>query len=100
MHKEILSKEQIELLPLLGFANRGFGLVGGTAVALQIGHRRSIDFDLFSENTFDPMSIRTKLLASYKIDQTFSQGEGELTVLINKVKITFFHYPRSKFSNH
>ena len=27
------------------------------------------------------------------IDHTFSQGSGELTILINKVKVTFFHYP-------
>ena len=93
MFKNILNSDQENLLPLIKCFSPNYYLVGGTAIALHFGHRRSIDFDLFSENTFDPMSIRTKLLASYKIDQTFSQGEGELTVLINKVKITFFHYP-------
>ena len=47
MHKEILSKYQIELLPLLKQFKREYYLVGGTAIALHIGHRRSIDFDLF-----------------------------------------------------
>jgi len=47
MHPEILSKEQLELLPFLGQFNKRFFLVGGTAIALQIGHRQSIDFDLF-----------------------------------------------------
>ena len=47
MHPDILSKEQAELLPLIQQFKREFYLVGGTAIALQIGHRRSIDFDLF-----------------------------------------------------
>jgi len=48
MHLEILSKEQIELLPFISQFKRSFYLVGGTAIALQIGHRQSIDFDLFT----------------------------------------------------
>jgi len=80
MFKNILNSDQENLLPLIKCFSPNYYLVGGTAIALHF-------------NAFDPMSIRTKLLASYKIDQTFSQGEGELTVLINKVKITFFHYP-------
>jgi hypothetical protein len=47
MYKEILSSEQQELLPLLKTFKREFYLVSETAIALHIGHRRSIDFDLF-----------------------------------------------------
>ncbi len=93
MFKNILSIEQENLLPLMKSFSSDYYLVGGTAIALHVGHRRSIDFDLFTDKTFDPMSIRTKLLTNYSIDQTFSQGVGELTILINKVKVTFFHYP-------
>ncbi len=32
---------------------KGFNLVGGTALALYLGHRRSIDIDLFSNFDFD-----------------------------------------------
>ena len=93
MFKQIISPDQLQLLPLIKLFSQQFYLVGGTAVALQIGHRRSIDFDLFTDKTFDPMQIRTIVSKNNKIDHTFSQGEGELTVLINKVKVTFFHYP-------
>lgn len=93
MFKNILNSDQEKLLPLVKSFSSNYYLVGGTAIALHLGHRRSIDFDLFIDKTFDPMHIRTKLLTNYKIDQTFSQGEGELTVLIDKVKVTFFHYP-------
>jgi len=93
MFKNILSVEQEKLLPLVKSFSSNYYLVGGTAIAFHLGHRRSIDFDLFTDKTFDPMHVRAKILTSYKIDQTFSQGIGELTVLIVKVKVTFFHYP-------
>lgn len=93
MYRNILNADQVQLLPLIKLFSSDFYLVGGTAIAFHLGHRRSIDFDLFTDSTFDPIHVRSKIVGGYKIDQTFSQGEGELTVLINKVKITFFHYP-------
>ena len=44
MHKEILTAEQNKLLPLVESFAKDFGLVGGTAIALHLGHiARSID---------------------------------------------------------
>ena len=63
MREEILTKEQIQLLPFVKKFSKNFGLVGGTAFALHIGHRRSIDFDLFSAEAFNNLNIkRMKLL--------------------------------------
>ena len=93
MNNQILSPSQQQLLPLVQSFGQQYYLVGGTAIALHLGHRRSIDFDLFSDHSFDPMKIRSKLRPRYTIDQTISQGDGELTILIQNVKITFFHYP-------
>ncbi len=53
MHQEIFNKNQIELLPLVQDFKRSFYLVDGTAIALQVGHRRSINFDLFK---FTPLN--------------------------------------------
>lgn len=47
MHDEILNVAQKKLLPLLAQFKREYYLVGGTAIALHIGHRRSVDFDMF-----------------------------------------------------
>jgi predicted nucleotidyltransferase component of viral defense system len=47
MHKEILSEKQLELLSVMSSFRREYYLVGGTAIALYLGHRRSIDFDMF-----------------------------------------------------
>ena len=93
MNKQVLNNDQKLLLPFIKSFCPSYYLVGGTAIALHLGHRRSIDFDLFTDSTFDPMVIRNSIIKSKSIDYTFSQGVGELTVLINKVKMTFFHYP-------
>ncbi len=52
MHTEALTEKGQHLLPtLLTFT--GFYLAGGTALALQIGHRVSVDFDFFSPERSD-----------------------------------------------
>jgi hypothetical protein len=68
-------------------------LVGGTAIALHLGHRRSIDFDLFSLTTFDIQNIRTIIRKQWQIDHTFIQGQDELTILVHGVKLTFYRFP-------
>lgn len=94
MHKEILSKEQIEILTLISKFSRSFGMVGGTAVAIQIGHRRSIDFDLFSYKKFQNTTIKKRIFSSkFPIQKTIVNKEGEYTFMINDVKVTFFQFP-------
>ena len=93
IHKEILTKEQKELLPLVESFSKNFGLVGGTAIALYIGHRESIDFDLFSVKEFDNGKIRKKISKFKKIDNVFRDETGQFTLVVNRVRFTFFHYP-------
>lgn len=90
MHKEILTKEQAEILPLIKKFAKNFGLVGGTAIAYHIGHRQSIDFDLFSVKPFGNLSVSKKILEDAVIDKVFINKLGEYTLLRNGVKITFF----------
>lgn len=92
MHKEILTETQINLLPLIKNFSLDFGLVGGTSIALYLGHRRSIDFDLFSPKPIDILNIRSIILKDEKIEHTFVQRENEFTVLVNQVKITFLYF--------
>ena len=58
MYLEILNKNQRELFPQLNTFKRTFYLVGGTAIALHLGHRRSIDFDLFTDKKLDKYLIK------------------------------------------
>ncbi len=93
MHLEVLNVQQKKLFPWLKYFNSQFGLAGGTALALQIGHRQSIDFDLFSTMEFDNLRLQTKILKNKKISKTLVNQDGELTVVIEGVKITFLYYP-------
>src|SRR3989344_4291708 len=93
MHKEILNEAQIRLLPMLKTFSDDFGLVGGTGLALQIGHRRSIDFDLFTHKIFDPDKIRNKIRKAFEIQSTIVETPEELTIVVSDVKLTFLTYP-------
>jgi len=93
MHKEILNLSQQELLPLLSQFKREYYLVGGTAIALYIGHRRSIDFDLFKSSTINHKRNLDKITSTghpYTITRRVSE---QMNLIVNNVKITFFQYP-------
>jgi Nucleotidyl transferase AbiEii toxin, Type IV TA system len=53
---EILPAAQRLLWQELGAIPGGFTLYGGTAIALHLGHRQSIDFDFFGDHAFAPFS--------------------------------------------
>ncbi len=95
MHKEILTVEQLELLPLVKSFGDDFGLVGGTAIALYLGHRRSIDFDLFSLKEFDNGEIRKRILKFNQIDQVIRDEMDQFSLQIRGARFTFLTYPYS-----
>jgi hypothetical protein len=92
MHLSILSETQKELLPFVKSLRKEYYLVGGTAIALYIGHRMSIDFDLFKKSNV----YRTKLskaLHSANIDyQLIFANSDSFHILASGVKMTFFQY--------
>lgn len=95
MHKEILNKKQLELIPLTEyFCKKHFYIAGGTALALQLGHRESIDFDLFTFKSFknDSLLKEIKMLGFTDLKVLIDQLD-EYTLLINDVKVTFLRYP-------
>ncbi|HZM04116.1 MAG TPA: nucleotidyl transferase AbiEii/AbiGii toxin family protein [Candidatus Saccharimonadales bacterium] len=89
---EILPLAQKNLWPKLVEVPRHFVLYGGTALALRLGHRQSLDFDFFSSEAFFPVELLRTLpfLKGAKILQNASQT---LTVTLNEqepVKLSFF----------
>ncbi len=93
MYKEILSEKQIELLSVMEQFKREYYLVGGTAIALHIGHRRSIDFDLFKLSPINHKKNLDKLNASIFSYKVTRRVEEQMNLIINDVKVTFFQYP-------
>ena len=59
MHKEVLTKEGIALFSKLSALSEYY-LDGGTGLALQIGHRISVDFDFFSNKEI-PKNLLAKI---------------------------------------
>jgi len=93
MHLEILSDKQQELLSFVKQFKRSFYLVGGTAIALYIGHRRSIDYDLFTFSRLNKSVIKQKIQqSSYKKNIIFEDID-QIHFNLNDVKLTFFYYP-------
>lgn len=92
MHEEALTKEAAKLFPQF-CRFKEFYLAGGTALALQIGHRRSVDFDFFSQDPLpsNPLAKVKRVFADSSIIVTYRAPE-QLNALIDGVKVTLFHY--------
>lgn len=92
-HKEILNSQQTEILQLIGEFKREYYLVGGTAIALYLGHRRSIDFDMFKFATLNRKKNLEKIQSSgFPLLVTWNVAD-QMNLVVNGVKITFFQYP-------
>ena len=99
-HNAILNDKQVELLPLIGEFKREYYLVGGTAIALYIGHRRSIDFDLFK---FAPLNQKKNVEKIHQFGYepliTWNVTD-QMNLVVNDVKLTFFQYPSQIKANN
>jgi len=95
MHTEALTEEGLRLFPSLEEFD-GFYLAGGTALALQIGHRISVDFDLFCDGPIDRglLSAVERIFHDVSVEATINNLD-ELTAFVGQVKVTFLSHPFS-----
>jgi len=94
MFKNILTENQLKLLPLVKEFSRDYYLVGGTAIALHLGHRRSIDFDLFTSGRVKKQFIkRTIDRHKWPVSDVLFEDSEQLHLVVHDVKLTFFSYP-------
>ena len=95
MFKEILYKQQIEKLNILKIFSDKFYLAWWTAIALQLWHRKSIDFDLFSSKEINNNKILNKIKKEgYRVDRILVDNKWEeLTLILWWIKVTFLYYP-------
>ncbi|MGB9578390.1 MAG: nucleotidyl transferase AbiEii/AbiGii toxin family protein [Halothiobacillaceae bacterium] len=94
MHPEALTPEALALVPRLALIAKrhGFILAGGTALALQLGPRLSVDLSLFSEAAFVPDLLAGELHSTQLNPEVLQLAPGTLSVVANGVKVSFFHY--------
>lgn len=98
--RDVLPSAQQKLWPLLApAAELGFVLYGGTAIALRLGHRTSIDFDFFSSRPLD-MHRLAAALPFTRTATTLQATVDTVTFLAtvpgpapNEVKVSFFAMP-------
>lgn len=96
LHQETVEPRTLELLkqlqaePLL----LSFNLVGGTALALRIGHRKSVDLDLFTTEDFDLEELKSMLVQRYGLKVSYERHQT-LKGFIDGVMIDCirFNYP-------
>jgi len=99
-HKEAIEPGTLELLKALQTETilKDFHLAGGTSLAIQIGHRESIDLDLFTQNDFDTNTLLEYLEPSFGFKLNFSSN-NTLKGYIDNVNIDLIahKYPLVKY---
>ena len=95
---DVLPASQQRVWAELSVVPPEFTLYGGTAVALHLGHRQSIDFDFFGNKNIAPLELASSLplLRGGKVLQS---EPNTLTMMIDRggpVKFSFFGVPRLK----
>lgn len=95
MYLEVLNQERRELLLLLRAFRDDFYLAGGTALALQLGHRKSQDYDLFRAEKFDERQLLARVRDAFQGHdlRIVQQAWQTLDVLVDQVKVSFFYDP-------
>jgi hypothetical protein len=95
-HLEILPTAQMRLWRELSTVPDEFVLYGGTALALHLGHRNSVDFDFFARRPLDlpQLEVAIPFLTGAKITQ---REKNTLSVIVERgepVKVSFFGVPK------
>src|SRR5437868_11234831 len=89
---DILQPPQQRLWPELSETPAEFTLYGGTAIALRLGHRPSVDFDFFSMATFEPHTLLGQI-AYLKGAVVRQSAANTLTATVDRggpVQLSFF----------
>jgi len=96
VHWETITPQMRDLLKFIGQQSfsRRFYLAGGTALALRLGHRRSVDLDFFSEKDEVLRPTRREILqelAPYS-PEAIEDVDGNLLLLVSGLHVGFFGY--------
>jgi hypothetical protein len=92
-HPGVITPAAQSLLSNLGKASfsSSFYLAGGTGLALRFGHRRSVDFDFFSRETYDEEALLTVL--KEHSPSVMSRAPSTLHLVLHEIKVSFIGYP-------
>ena len=91
---EVLDSKRRRMLPKLEFLRKehSFYLAGGTALALQIGHRTSLDFDFYSKKEFKNDRVLRSFRTRFNRIRLIQNLPDTLIVKADGVEISLFYY--------
>src|SRR3989339_670290 len=100
MYWQTIDSNRKDLLAKLGFLkDLGFYMAGGTALALQIGHRESVHFDFYNEKKFNADNLVSKIKEVAKSLEIEVPDIYSVMGMINGVSVSFFEYEYSMIGN-
>ena len=93
MHPEAIDEKTKRVLEKIAGTDlaKNFYLAGGTALAVHLGHRKSIDLDWFSNKVFSNSEIK-KILSTLGDFVLMGEEEGTVHGILDGVKISFLRY--------
>ncbi len=98
MHPESISQQTKRVLEKIAKSDiaKNFYLAGGTALAIQLGHRESLDLDWFSKDSFFNADLKKELagLGEFKLD---NESAGTINGLLDEIRVSFFYYDYDLF---
>jgi hypothetical protein len=91
LHRETVTPELFNVLQRLSSSAdlKSFRLVGGTAISLQLGHRKSIDIDFFSNESVDKRRLRQVIQSLFPGTEIFL-SEHNLVAEVNNVRVELY----------
>jgi hypothetical protein len=103
LHKETVTKNTLDLIRKFMRDEQlaQFQLVGGTALALRIGHRLSIDIDLFTDKPFQAWKLLKHLEKKHEVELN-QIGDNMILCMINNIKVDMIahQYPNVRPSQN
>ncbi len=93
LHREAIDTPTLELLNKLMQEPSFYDLrlVGGTALALQTGHRKSVDIDLFGKINFEELNV-ADIFSGFKSVVTVKKSININILVVNDIKVDFVNY--------
>jgi predicted nucleotidyltransferase component of viral defense system len=97
LYTEAVDKSTLELLKTICAISElnQFALIGGTNLALRLGHRKSVDLDFFTPNTFKESQLEQIIFQYFQNAQLSHSDRQTRQYFIHNIKVEFigFRYP-------
>lgn len=97
LHTKAVDKSTLELLKTICAISElnQFALIGGTNLALRLGHRKSVDLDFFTPDTFNESQLEQIIYNHFHNAQLSHSDRQTRQYFIHNIKVEFigFRYP-------